>query len=89
MPTLGSIRPKNMVHSSYFLKHKEVFWKHEQAPLSPNSKGYGFLWILNIFSMKTAIFGQFDNFRSGFSPKWSKGTSMDHDLSLEPITKSL
>ena len=40
--------------------------------------------------MKTAIFGQFDNFRSGvFWPKWSKSTSTDQDLWFEPITKSL
>ena len=53
-------------------RHKEVFVKHEQAPSAPKLEGvwvffffFFFLQILNIFSMKTAIFGQFDNFRSG------------------------
>ena len=45
--------------------NKEVFVKHEQAPTAPKLEGVWFLQIFNIFSMKTAIFGQFDNFRSG------------------------
>ena len=40
--------------------------------------------------MKTAFFGQFDNFWSGvFDRNGQKGTSTDQDLSFEPITKSL
>ena len=65
--------------------HKEVFVKHEQAPTAPKLEGvWFFLQILNIFSMKTAIFGQFDNYRPGVLTKWSKGTSTDQDLTFEP-----
>ena len=45
----------------------EVFVKHEQAPTAPKLEGVWFLQILNIFYMKTAIFGQFDNYRSSVS----------------------
>ena len=38
---------------------------HEQPPTAHKLEGVWFLQILNIFSMKTAIFGQFDNYRSG------------------------
>ena len=70
--------------------NKEVFVKHEQAPTAPKLEGVWVFVDLNIFSMKTDIFGRFDHFRSGvFWPKWSKGTSTEQDLSFEPITKSL
>ena len=37
--------------------YKEVFVKHDQAPTAPKLEGVWFLQILNILSMKTAIFG--------------------------------
>ena len=52
---------------------KEVFVKHEQAPTAPKlEKVCLFLYILNICSMKTAIFGQCDNFRSGVLTEMAK-----------------
>ena len=43
-----------------------VSWKNTRKYLwntsrPQNSMGYGYLYILNIFAMKTAIFGQFEN----------------------------
>ena len=82
----------NLIQSRYSLVDmtRKYLWNTNRPQPPPNSKGYGFLYIFNRFSMKTAIFGQFDHFRWGcFWPKWSKGTSTDQDLSFEPIIKSL
>ena len=49
----------------FTLKYKEVFVKHGQAPTAPKLEGVWFLQILNKFSMKTAIFDQFCNYRPG------------------------
>ena len=55
-----------------YSENKEVFVKHGQAPTAPKLEGVCFLYILNIFSMKTAIFGQFDNIHSGVLTEMAK-----------------
>ena len=53
-----SVRVPERLH---YGNNKEVFVKHEQAPTAPKLEGVWFLQISNIFSIKTAIFGQFYN----------------------------
>ena len=76
-------------------KNKEVFVKHEKAPNAtppPDSKGVFTKFYMPMFR-KTAVFGQFGQFRpfpvveSG--KKMSKDTSTGHHLSYEPIPRCL
>ena len=70
-----------------FYYNKEVFVKHEQAPTAPKLEG---VWVLKYIFYENRYFWPIWQLLVGcFLPKWSKGTSTDQDLSLEPITKSL
>ena len=67
-----------------FIKWQGNICETRAGPNQPQTRrGMFFLQILNIFSMKTAIFGQIDNFRSGVFMTFSLKVIAHTSSSLE------